>query len=99
VTEIRLPVCLQCGVELCDAVHCVKFTYEDFLRQQSDLGDEGGLGDKTKETEPADEEEEKRIQREENKKQIITSMKGTAMKMKQAKKQQASNKRPAAVKI
>lgn len=95
VTEIRLPACLQCGVELCESVHCVKFTYEDFLRQQSDLGDEGG--DKTKEADPADEEEEKRIQREENKKQVITSMKGTAMKMKQAKKHHQSNKRPAPV--
>lgn len=99
VTEIRLPACLQCGVELCESVHCVKFAYDDFLRQQSDMGDDGGI-DKTKETDPADDEEEKRIQREENKKQVITSMKGTAMKMKQAKKHhQHSNKRPAAVKI
>ncbi|XP_057365658.1 uncharacterized protein LOC130686555 [Daphnia carinata] len=92
VTEIRLPACLQCGFELCDSVHCVKFTYEDFFRQQNDLVDEA---DKNKDgVEPVDEEEEKRL-KEENKKQVITSMKGTAMKMKQAKKQQQSSKRPA----
>lgn len=93
VTEIRLPACLQCGFELCDSVHCVKFTYEDFFRQQNDQGDEA---DKNKDgTDPVDEEEEKRL-KEENKKQVITSMKGTAMKMKQAKKQQQqSSKRPA----
>ncbi|XP_046437796.1 uncharacterized protein LOC124188898 [Daphnia pulex] len=92
VTEIRLPACLQCGFELCDSVHCVKFTYEDFFRQQNDQVDEA---DKNKDgTDPVDEEEEKRL-KEENKKQVITSMKGTAMKMKQAKKQQQSSKRPA----
>lgn len=90
-TEIRLPACLQCGFELCDSVHCVKFTYEDFVRQQHDQADDA---DKNKDgTDPVDEEEEKRLKAE-NKKQIITSMKGTALKMKQAKKQQSS-KRPA----
>lgn len=70
----------------------MKFTYEDFFRQQSDQVDEA---DKNKDgTDPVDEEEEKRL-KEENKKQVITSMKGTAMKMKQAKKQQQSSKRPA----
>lgn len=70
----------------------MKFTYEDFFRQQSDQVDET---DKNKDgTDPVDEEEEKRL-KEENKKQVITSMKGTAMKMKQAKKQQQSSKRPA----
>lgn len=91
VTEIRLPACLQCGIELCDSVHCVKFSYEDFYRQQTDPVDET---DKNKDGGDAlDEDEEKRL-KEENKKQIITSMKGTAMKMKQAKKQHVS-KRPA----
>lgn len=90
VTEIRLPACLQCGFELCESVHCVKFTYEDFERQQNDQADEV---DKNKDgADPVDEEEEKRLKAE-NKKQIITSMKGTAMKMKQAKKHQMSNKR------
>lgn len=90
VTEIRLPACLQCGFELCDSVHCVKFSYEDFVRQQNDQADEA---DKNKDgADPVDEEEEKRLKAE-NKKQIITSMKGTAMKMKQAKKHQSS-KRP-----
>lgn len=92
VTEIRLPACLQCGIELCDSVHCVKFTYEDFFRQQTDFADEA---DKTKDGgagEAVDEDEEKRL-KEESKKQVITSMKGTAMKMKQAKKQQHSSKR------
>jgi hypothetical protein len=70
----------------------VKFTYEDFFRQQNDQADEA---DKNKDgTDPVDEEEEKRL-KEENKKQVITSMKGTAMKMKQAKKQHQSSKRPA----
>ena len=71
----------------------MKFTYEDFFRQQNDQGDEA---DKNKDgTDPVDEEEEKRL-KEENKKQVITSMKGTAMKMKQEKKQQQqSSKRPA----
>ena len=88
-TEIRLPACLQCGFELCDSVHCVKFTYEDFFRQQSDLADDG---EKNKDgADPVDEEEEKRL-KEESKKQVITSMKGTAMKMKQAKKQQHSKR-------
>lgn len=95
---VRLPTCLQCGVELCDSVHCVKFSYEDFIRQQSDLGDDG---DKAKDGagEPIDEEEEKRLRKEEKKKQIITSMKGTALKMKQDKKQQQQSSKRSTVKI
>lgn len=77
-------------MELCDSVHCVKFAYEDFFRQQTDPVDDT---DKNKDGGDApDEDEEKRL-KEENKKQIITSMKGTAMKMKQAKKHHV-NKRP-----
>ena len=93
-----MPTCLQCGVELCDSVNCVKFSYEDFVRQQTDLGDDG---DKVKDGagEPIDEEEEKRLRKEEKKKQIITSMKGTALKMKQDKKQQQQSSKRSTVKI
>lgn len=88
VTEIRLPVCLQCGVELCDSINCVKFGYEDFLRQTTEVADE----DKKDPNEPADEEEEKRTKAQ-SKKDVISSMKEQALKMKQAKKKQFKSKR------
>ena len=87
-TEIRLPACLQCGVELCDSANCVKFTYDDFLRQTIEAADE----DKKDPNEPADEEEEKRVKAQ-SKKDVISSMKEQALKMKQAKKKHLKSKR------
>lgn len=87
VTEVRLSTCNQCSVELCDSTQCVKQRYEDFVRQMIEPADD----DKKDPNEPVDEEEEKRL-KEENKKEAITSMKGQALKMKQAKKQQVSKR-------
>lgn len=88
VTEIRLPACLQCGVELCDSTNCVKFSYEDFLRQSMEATDE----DKKDPNEPVDEDEEKRVEAQ-SKKDVISSMKEQALKMRQAKKKQFKSKR------
>jgi len=88
VTEIRLPVCLQCGVELCDSINCVKFSYDDFLRQSFEVADE----DKKDPNEPADDEEEKRVKAQ-SKRDVISSMKEQALKMKQAKKKHSKSKR------
>lgn len=87
VTEIRLPTCNQCSVELCDMTQCTKQRYDDFVRQLLESTDD----DKKDPNEPIDEEEEKRI-KEESKKEVITSMKGQALKMKQAKKEQVNKK-------
>ena len=65
----------------------MKQRYEDFVRQMIEPADD----DKKDPNEPVDEEEEKRL-KEENKKEAITSMKGQALKMKQAKKQQVSKR-------
>ena len=87
VTEIRLPACLQCGVELCDSINCVKFSYDDFLRRVIEAADE----DKKDPNDPDEEQDKKN--KEENKKQVICSMKGQALKIKQAKRKQTKSKR------
>ena len=83
VTEIKLPTCAHCGVELCDSSECSKYRFDDFVRIVSEAADD----EKKDANEPVDEDEEKRL-REENKKEMIKSMKGRAMKIKQAKKKQ-----------
>ena len=88
VTEIRLATCAVCSVEVCDSSGCNKSRYEDFVRQlvepveddKKDGAAEGG-----------DEDEERKL-KEENRKEVIKSLKGQAMKMKQAKKDQLNRR-------
>ena len=66
----------------------MKFSYEDFLRQSIEATDE----DKKDPNEPVDEDEEKRVEAQ-SKKDVISSMKEQALKMRQAKKKQFKSKR------
>lgn len=92
VTEIRLAACAICSVEVCDSTGCNKSRYEDFVRQlvepaEDDKTKDGGAGD------AGDEDDDRKLRDEKDKKEAIKSMKGQALKIKQAKKDQQLNRR------